>query len=257
MDHLFREAENAAAAWWAELGNASEASRERVGLVTSRIGGVSVVSVREDPTNFWSKAVGFTEPVTAGLVDEIGEFYRSAGCARAEWQILPELLPPDWAEICARHNLTPGGELARLASETLLTTATTDLRIGRITDAELWVATAFAAFGMSDGFTPVLLDFATDPANIAIGAWDGDKLAGVGSLYIRDEVAFFSSGATLPEYRNRGVQSALIAARAKTAEGCRLFVTDTAAEPNPSLRNTLRAGFRCVGRTQTWVWWRP
>jgi GNAT superfamily N-acetyltransferase len=56
-------------------------------------------------------------------------------------------------------------------------------------------------------------------------------------------------GATLPEYRRRGAQTALLAARiaAAAAADCTVLATETgesiAGEPNPSLANIRRAGF--------------
>jgi hypothetical protein len=57
-------------------------------------------------------------------------------------------------------------------------------------------------------------------------------------------------GATLTQYRNRGGQSALLAARIEDAiaAGCRYLVTETWEEHppesiNPSYHNMLRMGF--------------
>jgi GNAT superfamily N-acetyltransferase len=255
MDEIAQEAETTAAGWWAVLATAAEDVREQVGVAVTRIGGVVVISTRDDPDHFWNKAVGFTEPVTATLVDEVVAFLRAEGPARAALQIVPELLPPDWDEICSAHGLTPGGKLARLATTTVQATGRTHLRIERITDYEHWAATVFTAFGMSDKFAPILVDVSrANPDYRSFGAWDGDKLVGVGSVYIRDDVAYMNTGATLAEYRNHGVQSALIAARLREASGCRMFVTDTSAEPNPSLSNMRRAGFTQVGTPQNWIW---
>jgi GNAT superfamily N-acetyltransferase len=67
-------------------------------------------------------------------------------------------------------------------------------------------------------------------------------------------------GATLPEYRGRGAQSALLTARARAAKaaGCRWLVADTGAEGpgdrNTSLRNMLRVGFEPLYERVTWLW---
>lgn len=80
-------------------------------------------------------------------------------------------------------------------------------------------------------------------------AWDGDVPMGVAAVYIQDGLAWFGPAATLPTYRGRGVQSALLARRIADAhtQGCRLLVAetslDTPEQPNPSYRNMLRAGF--------------
>jgi GNAT superfamily N-acetyltransferase len=67
-------------------------------------------------------------------------------------------------------------------------------------------------------------------------------------------------GATLPEARGRGAQSALLTARvrAATGEGCRWLVAETGAEGpgehNPSLHNMVRVGFEPLYERANWLW---
>ena len=78
-------------------------------------------------------------------------------------------------------------------------------------------------------------------------AYDGDEAVGGGMLYVLGEVGWIGVAATQPEYRGRGVQNAVFAARFERARelGLRQLVTETgiADEPGPSYRNMLRAGF--------------
>jgi hypothetical protein len=59
-------------------------AREALGLTQARIGGAVAISVRSDQAGFWSKALGFDEPVTADLIEEVCAFFRHAGAERAE-----------------------------------------------------------------------------------------------------------------------------------------------------------------------------
>lgn len=56
-------------------------------------------------------------------------------------------------------------------------------------------------------------------------AWDGDEIVATANLFIHGEIGSLNTAATLATHRNRGAQSALIAARAKEAakSGCRWF----------------------------------
>jgi hypothetical protein len=74
-----------------------------------RIGDGVVLSMRNDSTQFWSKALGmgFDAPVTTELIREVCDFYRSQGTPTATLQLAPSVLPDDWAEICASGRRCP------------------------------------------------------------------------------------------------------------------------------------------------------
>lgn len=79
-------------------------------------------------------------------------------------------------------------------------------------------------------------------------------------MRVRDTVAQFFAGATLPHARRRGGQSALLAARARVAQeaGCEWLVAETGTEApgmhNSSLHNLRRMGFRVLYERQAWLW---
>ena len=83
-------------------------------------------------------------------------------------------------------------------------------------------------------------------------AFDGDSPAGAGALFVCGRVGWSGIGATLPEHRGKGGQSALLAARINAAAeaGCEIVVTETGEPvddmPNGSYRNIVRAGFEPV-----------
>jgi GNAT superfamily N-acetyltransferase len=84
-------------------------------------------------------------------------------------------------------------------------------------------------------------------------AYDGEQPAGAGALFLDGNVAWLGFAATLPRYRGRGAQSAILAARIEDArkQGCSTVVTETGeleeGRPSSSYRNILRAGFREAG----------
>jgi GNAT superfamily N-acetyltransferase len=81
------------------------------------------------------------------------------------------------------------------------------------------------------------------------GAFYGTDLVASGVVFTDGPNAWFGFGATLEEYRGRGAQAALLAARieAARAAGCSILSTETGipheGEPAPSFKNILRAGF--------------
>ena len=80
-------------------------------------------------------------------------------------------------------------------------------------------------------------------------AWSGGEPGAVAALFVRDSAGWLGVAATLPAFRRRGAQGALMARRVRDAAalGCRWLVTETGQETpeqlNPSYRNMKRAGF--------------
>ena len=242
-------------------------ARRGLGIATTRIGGGVVLAARHDPYQYWSKALGFgfTEPVSYDLIAQVLDFYRGRGAAMAVLQIAPSVLPPDWDEIRAAHGLEGGSSWAKLAApiDETRTSALTDLRVGPVdeTDAEQWASLVTSQFGMDNGhLIAMLAQSVHNPAAQPFAAWDGDRIVAGANLYLHGTVASLNSGATLATYRRRGAQSALIAARLRTARAAgATWVVGEAALPepggsNPSLDNQVRAGLRVAYHRQNWIW---
>lgn len=79
-------------------------------------------------------------------------------------------------------------------------------------------------------------------------AYVEDEPAGVGALSILEGVGTLFHAFTRPEFRGRGVQSALIQARIAWAaiHGCELVTTTVSPPGNASQRNLERAGFQVI-----------
>ena len=183
----------------------------------------------------------------------------------------PPLLPPDWASTAAKLNLTEGFRFVKLGCSVETAAAAADgvaalgpgLRVGPVEPrhAREWSTVMMTTFG----FTPPAM---TDMAASCVGrpnwrqyaVWEGERIIAVGSIFVHGDCADMFGGATLPEARGRGAQSALLTARARAAQaaGCRWLVAETGAEGpgehNTSLRNMLRVGFEPLYERVTWLW---
>jgi GNAT superfamily N-acetyltransferase len=249
-----------------EYGRCAPADTLGVGL--ARIGGGVAVSMRNDPTRYWSKALGFTAPVTADLVDEVLDFYRKEGNPHAVLQIAPDRLPADWDEICAARGIRAGSEWVKLAAtiRDLPPAAGGPLRVAAVTgkDAGQWAGVVMNAFGMTAaGLPEMLAATAEDPRFQPYAVWAGDSIVAGANLFIAGAVASLNAAATAPEFRGRGAQTALIHARieAARAAGCRLVVAETGkpapGEGNRSLNNMRRAGLQPYYPRRNWIWSGP
>jgi GNAT superfamily N-acetyltransferase len=90
-------------------------------------------------------------------------------------------------------------------------------------------------------------------------AYDGETPVAAALSFIDVDVGWLGWDATLPEFRGRGAQAALIAHRVNEAAalGCRYITTETAtiagSDKDPSYRNYERAGFVLAYERATYV----
>ncbi|TDD58659.1 GNAT family N-acetyltransferase [Kribbella antibiotica] len=252
-----------------ELGSSSGPGPALLGTTRHRFGSVAVLAAPRDTLSFWSRAAGFglDRPVDSVVIGEVLDYLRDAGCTTANLSIAPQLQPPDWDAICVEHSLTAGPTSMRLTRPAEpVKPAATELRVGTIesSDADAWAQLQLDVFEMDDeNFRSMLVAYTDWPGVTAYGTWDGDTLVGTASLHVVAGVGRFLNGATRPEYRGRGGQSALVAQRIADAfeQGCAWVTSDTAKpEPgghNSSLSNLERAGFTVLAERAHAVWALP
>jgi hypothetical protein len=245
-------------------------TKSALAISTARLGGGVALSMRDDPTRYWSKALGFglSEPVTARLMEELVDFYRSAGTPLTVLQIAPSALPPDWASIAADLGFQSRSAWYKLAAplDRLRPEAKTRLRIApvRTEDADRWARTVLRGFGMpEDPLAPMFAACLDNPSFLPFAAWDGDRIVAGANLFVHGPIASLNAASTLPGHYNLGAQSALIAARIRAAydAGCTWVIAETGrpdpGEVNVSLANLERAGLRPLYARQNWVWTNP
>jgi GNAT superfamily N-acetyltransferase len=108
-------------------------------------------------------------------------------------------------------------------------------------------------FGMPEWSKPLAANIVGRPGWSCYVAYEGDAPAGAGALHVHERIGWLGFGATLSQFRGRGAQSAILAARIEEARrlGCAAVTTETGAleegRPSSSYRNIVRAGFREVG----------
>ena len=241
--------------------------RTRLGIAVERIGGGVAMSVRNDVTGYFSKALGFgfAEPVTADLTNRVLGFYEQHGSPGATLQIAPEVLPENWGDICASHQLRADGPWWKLACPIKdAIPQPSDLRAGPVglDEVDEWVRVLLDGFGMPHSLADMMtagIDGGLQP----FAVWDGEKMVAAADLYVHHGVGSLNATATLPTHRNRGAQTALIAARIRAAgkAGCRWLVAETAVAEHgtssPSFRNLKRAGLQPWYVRQNWIWRTP
>jgi len=201
--------------------------------------------------------LGLNGPVTEADIAGMEEFYRTHGapvnietCPLADPSLLKLLnergyRPIEYSNVLVRE-LT-GGD-SRMWPD-----ATSEVRVRRpaLEEAESYSLLVAKSYFENAEVSPALLDifascFQAAGAFFFMAEVDGVP-AGGGMMSIHQGVASLGGAGTVPEFRNRGVQRALLLARlSKAAEsGCDLAMVAT----NPgsgSQRNVERLGFRVV-----------
>ncbi|MCX5355651.1 N-acetyltransferase [Streptomyces mirabilis] len=247
--------------------------REALGIDSLRAGSALALAIREDTSRFFNRAGGFgtDEPITVDVLAQVCDFYRERGLLQGALMVAPSLLPPDWAATADELNLGPGNRLVKLGCDIESALFATDgvaaldpgLRVEMVEahHAYEWATVMMTTFGFT---TPGLIDMAASsvgrPNWRQYAVWEGERIIAVGSVFFNGLCANMFGGATIPEGRGRGAQSALLTARARAAlaAGCRWLVAETGAEGpgdhNTSLHNMLRAGFEPLYERLTWLW---
>lgn len=115
-------------------------------------------------------------------------------------------------------------------------------------DARLWTETVCQGFAEHFPVTPELLElmlmFAGSPGATCYLARADGKAAGGATLSVRGKVAGLFGASTLPEFRNRGIQTALLRTRLAAAKAAGCEIAMSIAQPgSASHRNMERQGF--------------
>lgn len=205
------------------------------------------------PGRYVNRGIGITmAELSAADVDELERFF-------VERQLPPMLELSSWAppstiaELGRRHyRLSWFRSVFALAPDAHASTAPTDVRIERVgeSDAERWLEIFARGFEAEHGEVRVANDeigraSRTVPNSHTFLAHLGDVAVGCGSMQVVDGVAWLGGAATVPAFRQRGVQAALVAHRSQLAYdlGCELAAV-TALSNGPSARNIVRLGFQ-------------
>ena len=236
--------------------SASNQSIRECGLGLAATGGALVALAANTDVLGLNRVIGLglKRQVTAADLDQVLDLYDARQVSRffiqvnpiAEATGLPELLQGlgfrhynNWVKLHRDGGSSPpvetGFELRRIGPDEAAAFGTL------VTSCFDWPRHAIAW----------VADLVGQPGWRHYMAYDRSKPIATGAFYSNGEgSAWIDFAATLPEYRGRGAQSALLSRRIRDAAelGCRRFVVetaeDTAERDSPSFRRVLAFGFR-------------
>jgi GNAT superfamily N-acetyltransferase len=239
------------------LGRTARAGSQPEAFVARWGGGVAVCIESSSPANKII-GVGFGPLPDDAWLDAVeGEFSARDAAPRAE---VATLADPAFAERLTRRGYVLHGYENVLGQR--LSPGATAVKDGfdiREWDGDLreWIDAAVTGFLHPDdqGIPPdrlpgaeettrLLSDLMQAPGYVRYGAWVDGRLAGVASFRCDDGLGLLTGATTLPQFRGRGVQTALLRRRLADARaaGCELALM-TVQPGSKSQENGQRQGF--------------
>ncbi len=196
--------------------------------------------------------LGTEGPVSEEDLDGVEEFFKIRGagvsielCPLADRSVLAILAARGYA-LAGFSNML----VRRLAaSPPAVSSAECTVRHCTPTEGELWAKTVLEGFSGQMAVTSenvdVLLSLFQQPGSICLLALVDDHPAGAGALSVHERVSAMYGASTIPAFRRRGVQSALIQSLVAEAIDARCDLAYTLTEPGSvSNRNLERQEFR-------------
>ena len=237
----------------------------RVALATALLGGCAHTSpsIGEDAGPRWVDGHSGAVISDDAAVARVASAYREAGVGRFFFHLHPAAQPQDeirgWlaAEGLEKYR----GWMKFTRGPTPPPAHGCDLNIREIgpEHAVDFGRIAGAGFGLSAQAAALPAALCGAPGWHLFMAFDGAHPAGTGALFVEDGIGWTDWGATDPDFRRRGCQTALLVARLDKAIalGCRMILTETGEEvpgdPQHSYRNILKVGFSEMQVRENWV----
>jgi GNAT superfamily N-acetyltransferase len=218
----------------------------------------------DEPSILMNRVLGLgseSVPTVEQLI-RIRQLYTDAGIGRFFLHVVTERMGSEGGELLTAAGYRKyRGWMKFVRGPGELPGARSDLSVRRVgtVDGPAFAAIAAPAFDMTRRSEPTIAALADDPNWHLYMSFDGDRPAGTGAIYIRDQVAYTDWAATHPDFRRRGSQSVILQARVRDAleSGCKTIVTMTGeavpGDPQHSYTNILKSGFSEAYLRENWI----
>ena len=197
--------------------------------------------------------LGLAEPATREAVSAIASAYRESEVKRYFVQINSRARPSAIRGWLTQQGLEEarGWQKFSRGIEPVTTRATSlDVREAGPADGEEFGRIVCSAFDIGAAAEPWLARLPGRDRWHIFMSFEGGKAAGTGAMFIQNGLAWLDYAATSPEFRRRGSQGAVLAARIQRARelGCRKIYTCTGVaapgDAQHSYHNILKSGFQ-------------
>ena len=203
--------------------------------------------------------LGSTGAPDVEQLKDIRALYSEAGVERFFLHVIPGKCDPALLEAAGFRNYR--GWMKFIRSTDDRPESRSDLAVREIGSehADVFARIAGSAFDFLPSSFPAVAAVVGARGYRCFMTFDGETPAGTGVVFADGESGVFDFGATDPDFRKRGGQSAVLAARVSCAAnmGCKNLYTMTGEsvpdDPQHSYSNILRAGFEEAYLRENWV----
>jgi GNAT superfamily N-acetyltransferase len=205
--------------------------------------------------------LGLGEPATEQALDEIDAFFADEEVSYGI-TVTPDVDPPELAAWLEARGFSRGYAWAKFRRGIESAPAPeTDLTVERIgaERGDVFADVFQRAYGTPELLRPRLEQMPGETGWYCFVAFADGVPAATAAIFVTGDVGWLGMAGTLPEFRRRGAQSGLLAARIAAAReaGCSVVVTETGepveGRPSNSYRNIVRAGFEPVYARQNYL----
>jgi len=234
--------------------NCPAATKKALGLRVIQIDDALLLTATHDPAIMLNRAHGLctNKEIKPSTIQKIAATYTALGIKHYFLHLYIDDQPQ-----ASRQQLINAGLIATrgwmrfIRDNAAPDEIATDLRVEKINSehAGEFARIACEAFDMSEAAAPLIAALANDPCWHLYASFDGQTMVGTGATFVHDEIAWLDWGATAPQYRCKGSQSAIMAARINDAKslGCKHIVTETGeaveGDPQHAYHNIIKHGF--------------
>ena len=206
--------------------------------------------------------LGSQAPPSRDQLVEIHRIYADAGVRRFFLHVVPQRKTGETDRLldeCGYRKYR--GWMKFVRGDGAVREANTDLDVRPVGPeyGEAFAAIAAPAFDMLPVSQAVVALLPGVKGQHTYMSFDGDRPAGTGAIFIDREVAALDWGATHPDFRRRGGQTAVLSTRIRSAldSGCSMVCTMTGeavpGDPQHSYGNILKSGFEEAYLRENWV----
>ena len=229
-----------------------------------RVGDALCSVSSSDPSILLNRVLGLgsERPPSEDQLRVIRDIYDAAGIERFFLHVVPAWKGEDTDSLLEATGYQKyRGWMKFVRGRGEVRAAKTDLEVRPVGPeyGEAFASIAAPAFDLLDVSHPLVALLPSVQGQLTFMSFDGDKPAGTGAVFIDDTTAALDWGATHPDFRRRGGQTAVLGRRIRYALdlGCDTICTATGeavpGDPQHSYSNILKNGFQEAYLRENWI----